>query len=57
MKPKIKKIVIQLEEIHNEIEQKVNPPTRKISVAAVIKNPYANQYVEDLEELYDLYYL
>ena len=43
-----------MEEIHNEIEQKVNPPSRKVSVAAVIKNPYAKQYVEDLEELYDL---
>mgnify|MGYP001248033141 CR=1 FL=1 len=54
MKPIIKKIVIQLEEIHNEIDQKVTPPSRKITVAAVIKNPYAKQYVEDLEELYDL---
>ncbi len=54
MKPIIKKIVIQLEEIHNEIDQKVSPPSRKITVAAVIKNPYAKQYVEDLEELYDL---
>ncbi len=54
MKPIIRKIVIQLEEIHNEIEQKVNPPSRKVSVVAVIKNPYAKRYVEDLEELYDL---
>ena len=54
MKPIIKKIVIQLEEIHQEIELKIDPPTRKVTVAAVIKNPYAKQYIEDLEELFDL---
>ena len=54
MKPIINKIVIQLEEIHQEIGHKIEPPSRKVTVAAVIKNPYAKQYIEDLEELYDL---
>ncbi len=54
MKPIINKIVIQLEEIHKEIGHKIDPPSRKVTVAAVIKNPYAKQYIEDLEELFDL---
>ena len=51
MKPIINKIVIQLEEIHQEIGHKIDPPSRKVTIAAVIKNPYAKQYIEDLEEL------
>lgn len=54
MKPVIRKIVVQLEEAHIEMDRPVAPPTRKITVAAVIKNPYAGKYVEDLEPLYDL---
>ena len=54
MKPKIRRIVIQIEEIHNEIGKKVDPPARKATVAAIIKNPYAGKYVENLEPLYDL---
>jgi len=54
MKPQIHKIVIQVEEIHQEIGRTIDPPTRKVTVAAVIKNPYAGKYVEDLEPLYDL---
>ena len=53
MKPQIRRIVIQVEEIHNEMGQMIDPPARKATVAAVIKNPYAGQYVEDLELLYD----
>ena len=54
MKPQIRRIVIQIEEIHNEIGKKVDPPARKATVAAVIKNPYTGKYVENLEPLYDL---
>jgi hypothetical protein len=54
MKPQIHKIVIQVEEIHQEIGHIIDPPARKVTVAAVIKNPYAGKYVEDLEPLYDL---
>ncbi len=50
----IRKIVVQLEEVHREMNKSVSPASRKITVAAVIKNPYAGQYVEDLEPLYDL---
>jgi hypothetical protein len=50
----IRKIVAQLEETVRENGRAVEPPTRKITVAAVIKNPYAGEYVEDLTPMYDL---
>lgn len=50
----IRKIVIQIEETQKEMGMAVSPPSRKVTVAAVINNPYAGQYVEDLEALYDL---
>ena len=54
MKPQIRRIVIQVEEIHQEIGRTIDPPARKVTVAAVINNPYAGKYVDDLESLYDL---
>jgi len=51
---KIRKTVIQLEETSEEMGRAVNPPSRKVTVAAVIRNPYAGKYVEDLQPLYDL---
>ena len=54
MKPIIIKLVVQLEEIHQEIGHKIDPPSRKVTVAIVIKNPYAGKYVKNLEPLYDL---
>jgi len=51
---KLRKLVIQLEEVMTEMGREVNPPTRKVTVAAVIANPYAGRYVEDLSPLYDL---
>lgn len=50
----IRKIVVQLEETHKEMGKVVSPFSRKVTVAAVINNPYAGQYIEDLEPLYDL---
>jgi hypothetical protein len=51
---KIRKTVVQLEEISEVMGRAVDPPSRKVTVAAVIDNPYAGKYVEDLEPLYDL---
>lgn len=51
---RIRKLVAQLEEISFEQGREISPPTRKITVAAVIDNPFAGRYVEDLEPLYDL---
>lgn len=54
MSAEIRKVVIQVEETHREARRAVEPPTRKVVAAAVVTNPYAGRYVEDLEPLYDL---
>lgn len=50
----IRKIIIQIEETHKEMGKSIVPASRKVTVAAVIYNPYAGQYIEDLEPLYNL---
>lgn len=50
----IRKIVTIVEETHKDGEKAVATPTRKAAVAAVIKNPFAGQYVEDLTELMEV---
>jgi Amino acid synthesis len=54
MKSKIRKIVTFLEETRTEMGKDVNPPTRRAAAAAVIENPYAGKYVEDLSELMEI---
>lgn len=54
MKARIRKIVTFVEETHSEMGQEVNPPTRRAAAAAVIENPFAGRYVEDLAELMDI---
>lgn len=51
---KLRKIVVHLEETSREMGKAVSPPSRKVTVAAVIENPFAGRYVEDLSPLYDL---
>ena len=51
MKTKIRKIVAFVEETHTEMGKAVIPPTRRAAAAAVIENPFAGKYVEDLTEL------
>ncbi len=48
---KIRKIVTFVEETRMEMGRPVDPPTRKAAAVAVIENPYAGKYVEDLTEL------
>jgi hypothetical protein len=48
---KIRKIVTFVEETRTEMGRAVDPPTRKAAAVAVIENPYAGKYVEDLTEL------
>jgi amino acid synthesis protein len=54
MKTKIRKIVTFVEETHTEMGKAVNPPTRRAAAAAVIENPFAGKYVEDLTELTEI---
>ncbi len=48
---KIRKIVTSVEETHLEIGREISPPTRRAAAVAVIANPFAGVYQEDLEEL------
>ena len=54
MKAKIRKIVTFVEEIHREADKTVEPATRRAAAAAVIENPFAGRYVEDLSELVEV---
>ena len=54
MKAKIRKIAIFVEEVSTEMGQKVHPPTRRAAAVAVIDNPCAGEYIEDLSELIDI---
>lgn len=51
MKAKIRKLVVVVDETRVEMHQAVNPPTRRAVAMAVIENPFAGKYVEDLAEL------
>jgi hypothetical protein len=54
MKAKIRKIIVQVEEVHTEMGRVLNAPTRKALAIAVIENPFAGKYVEDLTDLMDI---
>lgn len=47
----IRKIVIQLDETRQEQGRAIDPPTRRAVAIAVIANPYAGRYSENLDEL------
>jgi hypothetical protein len=54
MKAKIRKLLTFVEETRLEMDQKIEPPTRRAAAVAVIENPFAGRYVEDLSELIDI---
>jgi hypothetical protein len=47
----IRKLIVVVEEICREMERDIAPATRKAAAIAVIRNPFAGRYVEDLEPL------
>jgi hypothetical protein len=47
----IRKLVIQVDEVRKEMGQDVTPPTRRAVAIAVIENPYAGRFSENLDEL------
>ncbi len=51
MTAKIRKIIVQVDEVHIEMGQAVSPPTRRALAMAVIDNPYAGRYSQNLDEL------
>jgi Amino acid synthesis len=54
MKAKIRKIATFEEETCIEMGRAVQPPTRRAAAVAVIENPFAGKYVDDLGELMDI---
>ena len=51
MKAQIRKIIVQVDEIHIEMGRAISPPTRRALAMAVIHNPLAGSYTENLDEL------
>lgn len=50
----IRKIIVTVEETHREIGLSIDPPTRKAVGIAVIENPFAGAYEEDLTPLMEI---
>jgi hypothetical protein len=51
MQAKIRKIVTFTDEVREEMGRTIDPPARRAAAAAVVANPFAGQYVEDLSPL------
>jgi hypothetical protein len=51
MPANIRKIIVQVDETLQEMGRAVSPPTRRALAMAVIANPYAGRYSENLDEL------
>ncbi len=50
----VRKYVTIVEEVHSEAGQAVKPPCRLAAAMAVIRNPFAGQYVRDLTPLIEI---
>lgn len=51
MSARIRKLIVQVDETRIEMGRTIEPPTRRAVAIAVIENPYAGRYVEQLDEL------
>ena len=47
----IRKLITVVDETHVEMAQTINPPTRRAAALAVIQNPLAGRFEDDLETL------
>jgi hypothetical protein len=54
MRARIRKVVTILEEVRSEMGRPVDPPSRRAAAIAVIANPFAGRFVEDLGDLIDI---
>lgn len=50
----VRKYVTVLEEIHSDGGRKMDPPGKRAAAIAVIKNPFAGEFVDDLTPLMDI---
>ena len=51
MQAQIRKITVTVDETHREMGRSIQPPTRRALAIAVIANPCAGRYVENLDAL------
>ena len=51
MPAEIRKLIVQVDETRIEMGRTIDPPTRRALAMAVIHNPCAGRYVENLDEL------
>jgi hypothetical protein len=54
MSAAIRKLIVQVDETRIEMGRAVNPPTRRALAIAVIANPFAGRYVDNLDELINI---
>jgi hypothetical protein len=54
MSARIRKLIVIVEETKSEMGKPVEPPTRKAAAVAVIANPFAGKYEQDLKPLMDI---
>jgi hypothetical protein len=54
MKAKLRKLIVAVEETRREMGKDVAPPTRKAAAVAVIENPFAGKFADNLDPLIDI---
>ena len=54
MSADIRKLAVWVEETHTEMGHPITPATRKAVAVAVIANPYAGRYADDLSDLIEI---
>jgi hypothetical protein len=54
MKAKLRKLIVAVEETRREMGRDVAPPTRKAAAIAVIENPFAGKFADNLDPLIDI---
>jgi hypothetical protein len=54
MTAKIRKLIVSVEETRQEMGKSVEPPVRKAAAVAVVENPFAGRFVQDLKPLMDI---
>lgn len=54
MNAKIRKLITVVDEVRMEQGRPVEPPVRRAAAIAVIENPFAGQYVENLDPLIEM---
>jgi hypothetical protein len=47
----IKRVLSFVDEVRSEAGRRADPPLRKVAVVAIVQNPFAGRYVEDLSSL------